>query len=304
MLYVTLTHLGQCDPFEATVDAAIFVARKRSADFQSAVSPTCSRQDAVKAGAATNEGVPGGLQTRDTADCKSALRDGALIFIQARPRKTADGKPTRPDKTLETLPPAGKLTFPATTKLSGQLGEAGHAAHGPHDTIRVHRVPAALYRAAHKRAFFEPRPGTLRLFEKFNDPVKQLVNEWWERIETSQKFADNTPAIRAYQKSLKPGDITLVGLVAEGGQGMRTANNARFLGFLAGTPQADNLLARRETWTKRWLADTQIRTVFLGLLAQHGGDANKPTKDSAAWEAFKAGHWDSTRSSATLALPW
>jgi hypothetical protein len=62
-----LTHLGQCDPFEATVDAALFVARKRSADFQSAVSPTSSRQDAASPGAA------GGLETRDTADLKSVL---------------------------------------------------------------------------------------------------------------------------------------------------------------------------------------------------------------------------------------
>lgn len=246
-----LTHLGQCDPFEATVDAAIFVARK------------VGRASCLSGAGGTSE----------------------LLFVQARPRKTTDGKPTRRDKALETLPALGKLIFPATTKLSGPLGEAGHAAHGPQDTIRVHSVPTALYQSAHKRAFFEPRPGTLRLFEKFNDPVKRLVSEWWARIETSQKFADNASTIRAYQTSLKPGDITLVGLVAEGGQGMRTANNARFLGFLAGTPQADNLLARRETWTKRWLADTQVGSVFLGLLAQHGGDANKPTKDSAAWEA-------------------
>jgi hypothetical protein len=30
--------------------------------------------------------------------------------------------------------------------------------------VRVHRKPVALFRGAHKRAFFEPRPGTLRLF--------------------------------------------------------------------------------------------------------------------------------------------
>ena len=94
------------------------------------------------------------------------------------------------------------------------------------------RAPVALYRDAHKRAFFEPRLGTLRLYESFNEPVKALVAEWWDRIETSQKFADNLPAIRAYQSALKPGEITLIGLIAEGGQGMRTANNARFLGYL------------------------------------------------------------------------
>lgn len=79
-----------------------------------------------------------------------------------------------------------------------------------HGCLRFHRVPSALWRDAHKRVFFEPRPGTLRLFEKFNEPVKKLVSEWWERIVTSQKFADNHADISAYHKTLKPGDVTLV----------------------------------------------------------------------------------------------
>lgn len=245
----TLTHLGQCDPFEATVDAATFVARK-------------ARQ-------ASRMSKSGGTPT--------------LLFVQARPRKTSEGKSTAPERFLGTLPSADKIAFTAKTKT--KLGEVQHASHGPHETIRVHRVPAALYEAAHKRAFFEPRPGTLRLFEKFNKPVKDLVAEWWERIETSQKFADNIEEIRAYQSALKPGDVTLVGLIAEGGQGMRTANNARFLGYLAGTPQADKILAAREKWTKAWLDNTKIKSAFLQLLAQNGGDPNKPTKESAAWEA-------------------
>src|SRR5207245_1011865 len=115
--------------------------------------------------------------------------------------------------------------------------------------------------------------------------IKKLVGEWWERIETSQKFADNHASISTYHKTLQPGDVTLVGLIAEGGQGMRTANNARFLGYLQGTPQAEEIKASRDEWTKRWLADAEIKSKFLGLLAQNGGDTAKPLKDEAAWEA-------------------
>jgi len=183
---------------------------------------------------------------------------------------------------LGTLESAGKLTFSESTVLSAVPGTVQHGVHG---SLRFHRVSSALYRAAHMRVFFEPRPGTLRLFEKFNEQVKKLVSEWWERIKTSQKFADNLPDIHAYHASLKPGDVTLVGLVAEGGQGMRTANNARFLGYRQGTPSADDILAKREYWTKRWLADTEINPLFLDLLIQNGGNAAKPTKDAAAWEA-------------------
>jgi hypothetical protein len=239
-----LTHLGQCDPFDATVDAAIFIATKFAPDLP--------------------------------ASCEQVL------FIQARPRKGADGRPTKPDKDLLTLKPAKELSFSASTTL---VGVAGEVQHGQHGCLRLHRVPAALYRAVHKRVFFEPRPGTLRLFEKFNNSVKQLVSEWWERIETSQKFADNLADLRAYHAALKPGDVTLVGLIAEGGQGMRTANNARFLGYLQGTPPAEEIKRKRDEWTRRWLADAEIKPVFLDLLGKGGGDTARPTKDAAAWEA-------------------
>ena len=125
--------------------------------------------------------------------------------------------------------------------------------HGEFRCLRLHVIPAALYTEAHKRAFFEPRAATLELLRRFNAPVKRLVAEWWSRIETSTKFADNREAVVAYQASLKPGDVTLIGLIAEGGQGMRTANNARFLGYLDGTPQADEIRRRRIAWTACWL---------------------------------------------------
>lgn len=115
--------------------------------------------------------------------------------------------------------------------------------------------------------------------------MKDLVAEWWERIETSEKFADNRESVCAANSRLKPGDVTLVGLVAEGGQGLATANNARFLGYLESTPQASEVLAKREKWTERWLAAQDIKRVFTDELSKHGGDPAKPTKNGAAWEA-------------------
>jgi hypothetical protein len=237
----TLTHLGQCDPFEATVDAAIFVARK---------------------------GPP--------------PEKHRLLFLQARPRRDASGQLTEPERDLPTLKPSHQLAFADKTRLASPGAEVEHGEHG---CLRLHRVPLALYRAAHKQVFFEPRPQTLRLFERFNEPVKRLVAQWWPKIETSQKYADNFPEIQRYLATLKPGDITLVGLVAEGGQGMRTANNARFLGYLDGTPQAEQIKAKRKAWTQRWLEDPRIKPVFLELLRQNGGDPAHPTRNGPAWEA-------------------
>lgn len=221
--------LGQCDPFDATVDAAIFVARKTPPD-----------------------------------------ANQMLIFVQARPRRNATtGRLTEPERDLDSLPASPRIT----------------AEHTAHRSLRVHRVPAVLFSAAHKHAFFEPRAATLGLFNRFNQRVVELVDTWWERIETSAKFTENADALRAYQQALRPDDITLVGLVAEGGQGMRTANNARFIGFLEGTRQAQEILHRRQLWTQAWLVDAKIRPVFLDLLMAAGGDAARPIANQAAWEA-------------------
>src|SRR5439155_24014042 len=231
-----LEWLGQCVPFDATVDAAIFVTRN-----------------------------------------ESTTEDVRLTFVQARPLKRVDGSKTTPEKKLQLLPDANNIEWnePPTELVQ----------HATMEELRVHDVPRSLYISAHKRAFVEPRPGTLALYTRFNDSVKQVVDEWWPRIEDSRAFAANLGAIQSYHRRLRPGHITLVGLIAEGGQGMRTANNARFLAYLEGTDQARDILVERERWTKQWLANPKIGPVFRALLQQHGGNPAHPTAKSAAWEA-------------------
>lgn len=230
--------IGQCDPFDATVDAAIFVSEKSTPET--------------------------GQET---------------LFVQARFRWREDRKRSEPDKFLPLL---ADQNFPWTEETNLADGISVH--HEKFGDLRLHQTPTALWRSALKAAFFEPRPGTLMLFERFNATVKALRDKWWERIETSEKFSKNRSALDDYHKTLKHGDITLVGLIAEGGQGMRTANNARFLGYLEGTSQAANLLDKRAKWTLRWLADPEIAPRFLALLEGAGGNPEKPEKDSAAWE--------------------
>lgn len=176
---------------------------------------------------------------------KGQLKEGVpLTFIQARPRREAAGKRTRPDEFLPDFH-HGAVKW-QEAEVSSVLGkEARHALFG---SLRVHSLPAEIYQDAHKCAYFEPMPGTLRLLERFNEPVKKLVDHWWPRIETSAKFAANLPALRKYHATLKPGDVTLVGLIAEGGQGLATANNARFLAYLEGTSQSKKLQEKADAW--------------------------------------------------------
>lgn len=240
----TMDYLGQCDPFNATVDAAIFVARRGQTDPYT-----------------------------------------PMTFIQARPRWLKGGKRSTPENDLPDY--SSEMVNWQKEKFTDiDTDEHLSAYHANLGDLRVHRLPQHLYPQAHKRAYFEPQSGTLRLFQRFNAPVKKLVADWWSRIETSAKFTANLSALRKYHESLKPGDVTLVGLVAEGGQGMRTANNARFIGYLEGTPQAQKLAEKADAWHLRWLDDDRIRDFYKERLYHHGGDPKQPpAKQRAAWEA-------------------
>jgi len=229
----SLTHLGQCDPFDATVDAAIFIAWKRR------TSP-----------------------------------EDRLLFIQAR-RETANSRPE------DELP---KVSAPDAVYRHSTPSELG-VRHATQGCLRLHSVPPSLYRDARGRAFFEPSRPSIELFKRFNEPLKELLAEWWGRIDSSDRYAESVPAIRRHIADLRPGAVTLVGLIASGGQGLASANNARFLGYLEGTPKARGIEERRSRWTSLWLGNRQVRNEFLRLLALHGGDENDPTGNVAAWEA-------------------
>lgn len=235
----SLDWLGQCDPFDATVDAAIFVARKQAPD-----------------------------------------AEHRFHFVQARPLRRSDGTRTKPEKNLENLPLADNIIWrenPTTTSY-------GDVKHTTEAELRVHYMSLSLNLNAHKRVFFEPRSGTLKLFDRFNAKVKELVAKWWDKIENSRVFSENSSEICDYHQTLRPGDITLLGLIAEGGQGLATANNARFLGYLEGTPQAQSIEAKSLLWSRAWLADERISPVFKKLLQQGGGDPEHPTDNWPAWE--------------------
>jgi hypothetical protein len=192
-----------------------------------------------------------------------------LTFIQAR--NTMQG--TRPEDELPRL----LKPNPEPELLPGEVGfhcggqEFG-VWHGQKGCLRIHRSPVEPYRRALKRCFFEPTEAIIRLYNRLNGATGKLVEEWWEKIETSRKFSENEHKISAYHRALRPGSITLVGLIAEVGQGMVTANNGRFLGYLDGTPQAHAIRQRQEQLARNWRKHRRVGHVFEKLLDEHNGD--------------------------------
>lgn len=60
-----------------------------------------------------------------------------------------------------------------------------------------------------------------------------------------QRHRKNKAELEAYRASLKPGDIALLGCLTEGGQGLATANNGKYIAVRRSTKWADKIIASR-----------------------------------------------------------
>lgn len=95
------------------------------------------------------------------------------------------------------------------------------------------RLSYEPYRNAINYAIFSPTPYNCQLLEKIIKPARPVFDEWWRKIETSRSIEQNRKDIKLTTSNLKPNDITLIGLVTDGGQGLATGNNGRFVGYKA-----------------------------------------------------------------------
>ena len=75
--------------------------------------------------------------------------------------------------------------------------------------------------------------------------MKTLYNYWWDKICTSSKIKKNQKELEEYRRSLKPGDIALLGCLTEGGQGLATANNGKYIAVRKESKWADNIIKSR-----------------------------------------------------------
>ena len=97
------------------------------------------------------------------------------------------------------------------------------------------------YRNSPNQVFFPITELNLRIYERYGKKVNELLNNWWDKISTSKNIEKNKNELEKYRASLQSGDITLLGLITEGGQGLATANNGKYIGVLEGTKWAENI---------------------------------------------------------------
>jgi len=118
------------------------------------------------------------------------------------------------------------------------------------DKKEVYKVKDEVYKNVANNVFFIPTEFNLRIYEKLGKKVKELLDKWWPFISDSKKINKYKEYLDEYRNSLKPGDITLLGLITEGGVGIQTGDNGRYIGVLDGTKWAEKV--RKERPEKLW----------------------------------------------------
>lgn len=92
---------------------------------------------------------------------------------------------------------------------------------------------------------FTPTKQNLKIYELYGKKIKELNNLWWDKISTSKKIEQNKEELNEYRSNLKPGDITLLGCLTEGGVGLQTGNNGKYIAVRKSTKWADNIMQTR-----------------------------------------------------------
>jgi hypothetical protein len=164
------------------------------------------------------------------------------------------------------------------------------------DKKEVYKVKDEVYKNVANNVFFVPTEFNFKIYEKLGKKVKELLDRWWDKISSSKNIEKYKKELEAYRNSLKVGDITLLGLITEGGQGLATGNNGKYVGVLEGTKWAEKV--RKERPEKLWnfiktqnpkdlsnlkskkdveeylnsLSEKEIRKLFDGLKEKYGRD--------------------------------
>ncbi len=115
------------------------------------------------------------------------------------------------------------------------------------------------YRSVQNNVIFKPTELNMRIFELYGEKVKELYDTWWDKIKTSKDIEKNKDELEVYRDSLKPGDITLLGCLTEGGQGLATANNGKYIAVRKSTKWSKNIIESRPKKLEEAFAALKIK---------------------------------------------
>jgi len=130
-----------------------------------------------------------------------------------------------------------------------------------------YKININIYRFSNNNTFFIPTKSNMEIYNKYNQKIISLLGNYWDKIETSKKIELNKVVLEKYRDNLKPGEITLLGLITEGGQGLATANNGRFVGVYETSDEAKNIIVSRPKKLLEAVTDNKIKEISISNLS-------------------------------------
>ena len=110
---------------------------------------------------------------------------------------------------------------------------------------RYNNISQRIFIEMPNSVIFTPTEYNTKISEKYGKIVKSLLEKWWDCIKTSKDIEKNKYKLEQYRNSLKPGDIALLGCLTEGGQGLATANNGKYIAIRKTSKWANNVRGAR-----------------------------------------------------------
>ncbi len=130
-------------------------------------------------------------------------------------------------------------------------------------TLLKFKLSFEPYRQSINYAIFSPTEYNCQILEKIIKPARPVFDAWWSKIETSRQIENNRSLIQKYTQSLKQNTTTLMGLLTDGGQGLATGNNGRFVGYRSSSRFANRCkITRMEKLWKAIHDEPKIKRKF------------------------------------------
>ena len=131
-----------------------------------------------------------------------------------------------------------------------------------------YRTDLFLFHNSLNYSFFPPSQYNAELFDKIVKPVWPTFKNWWPKVETSRKVDQNRVEINKYLSKLKPNDYTFLGVLADGGVGLQTGDNGKFVGIVKSSKSAESVFKARPKKLLGAIKDEpKIKIVFPELRA-------------------------------------
>lgn len=110
------------------------------------------------------------------------------------------------------------------------------------DNVNVKTVSTKKMKQTIQNVFYYPNEENKKLADNIIIEANDPYEKWKTTIANSSTIEENKNAIKEnHHNKLKSGDITLLGLLTAGGQGLATGNNDEYIAYLDDTPSANKL---------------------------------------------------------------